>query len=364
MSATAAPIEESAAQPTNLPVAKGSPETAAIILSLLEPETAKAVAAYFDEGRLDRALDAYERLDMVDQAEMLSVVRSFNATLDGDLPVISGGTKRAASLRRLFSSQEELPALPGPDQEDEPLADPGSIAEGAEPEEVWRYVAALSPDKAVSLLQGERPGLVAAVLSRLSRDSAVAVLGSLDDATAARILLISLGEHAPTEDTYDAIAETLRQRAPSRLESVGLDTKAMLTRTSALLNAMQPRRQAALMKGIEQAAPAAHEQLAPNVLRFSTLPERLPKTIVPALFREMDDEVTDRALKLALETEVPVAEFLLSCISQRLAEMIRERVRERPAVSREEGEEAQALLMQTLVDWAEEDRFAFKPPKG
>jgi flagellar motor switch protein FliG len=79
------------------------------------------------------------------------------------------------------------------------------------------------------------------------------------------------------------------------------------------------------------------------------------------IFREVDRKVLDPAMKHALNVHTETAEFLFASISQRLAEQIRERIEEHPPISADEGEDAQAELLSTLIDWSEEERFAFKP---
>jgi flagellar motor switch protein FliG len=117
-----------------------------------------------------------------------------------------------------------------------------------------------------------------------------------------------------------------------------------------------------MLEEIRTSLPEKAEAIEAAIVRFSSLPERLPKTIVPQLFRELDETTLDHALSLAERKDPQVTEFFFSCISQRLAEQIRERIAEKPRAAEADGEAGQAALMMTLFAWAEEGRFAFKNP--
>ncbi|MEM7518201.1 MAG: FliG C-terminal domain-containing protein [Planctomycetota bacterium] len=336
------------------------PQRAAIILSLLEPDNARSIAEHFDEGRVDRAVEAFESLRMVGRRDLLATIKAFTTALEGDFPVVAGGQRRASVLAEALMDKASLAIHEG--EEPPVLENQGSVDEGADAEAVWAYVRALDPAKIGALLRKERPAVVAAVLQRISTESATAVLDALVDESATEVVRLVLSGRQPAPPTYNAIAESLRRNAADRIAEANQPSANPADQLAEVFNVMTASRQDAILEPLRVKQPGLVESLEGKLLRFEILHERLPKTIVPTLFRELDNKVVDPALKLGLQSHKETAEFLLGSISQRLAEQIRERIEESPALKPGEGEDAQTEIMKTLIAWCEEGRFTFKAP--
>lgn len=343
--------DHAAARPTRL----SGPERAAVVLSLLEPDLARSLAERFDDGRTERAIRAFENLPMLDRDELLGIVTDYIEALSGDVPVVAGGQRRASELANAL-------APPQTDSTQDGQGGAGGfLDEGAAPEDVWAYVRGLEPEKLAILLIEERAAVISAVLQRLDREGASAVLSALPQGKASDVTRLLLGGRKPTGRTYEAIAESLRRTAPQRLSASSERGLAPLE-IAEIFNCMPAATQQAILEPVRPEMAREIEALEAHLLSFPNLHERLPRTVVPSMFREIDRAVLDRALGHALKNQPETAEFLLGSISQRLAEQIRERIDDQPPFSDAEGEQAQANVMQTLIAWSEEDRFAFKKP--
>jgi flagellar motor switch protein FliG len=332
-------------------------QRAAVILSLLGENEARLVASHFDHGRVDRAVDAFRSLPMVSQEEVLRTVEDFNSVLSSALPVVSGGAKKAASLAKTLCPPTPLLAAPEEAADDEP----GSLDENAGEDAVWAYLAKMPPAKLGRLLGGERPALIAAAVRRLPDEAGETVLGQLDDEKACEVVHLIMTAKPLAEKTLGAVTEALRRQALALPAGAGLQRDPR-KKAVHVINAASPARQMVLLEGLRKSAPEDLKAVEDQILRFATLPDRLPRTAVPLLFREMEGKTLDRALQYASQTEPQTAEYLLSCISQRLAALVKDRIDEMPPISEEEGEEAQAQVMRNLIRWAQEERFAFKQP--
>ncbi|MCQ8184061.1 FliG C-terminal domain-containing protein [Parvularcula maris] len=333
------------------------PQRAAVILSLLGESEARLVASHFDHGRVDRAVDAFRSLPMVSQEEVLRTVEDFNHVLSSALPVISGGAKKAAVLAKTLAPPTPLLAPPEDAENDEP----GSLAEDAGEDAVWAYLAKMPPAKLGRLLGDERPALIAAAIRRLPDEAGETVLGQLEDDKACEVVHLIMTAKPLAEKTLGAVTEALRRQALAIPSGAGLqrDPKKKAVH---VINAASPARQVVLLEALRKSAPDQLKAVEDQILRFATLPDRLPRTAVPLLFREMDGKALDRALQYAKQTDPQTAEFLLSCISQRLAGLVKDRIADLPPLTEEDGEEAQAQVMRNLIRWAQEERFAFKLP--
>ena len=326
-------------------------ERVAVVLSLMEPERARALAAEWTPAEVDRVVAAYEGMGTLPRPVVLEVVAGFVTDLASPHPRVRGGHRQASALAEAI--------MPSPAEDEAPAgADAGDIGEGAPPEAVWVHAAGLAPGALARLVAGERPAVIAAVVTRLGEARGAALLAALDEDAAVPAALHLAGAPQLAPATMDAIAEALRgQAAGGGAKPEAEDGAGTLT---ALLNRCPQARQEAVLTPLR----ARDEDLAARVeaglIRFDTLTDRLPRTAAPALFREADQDVLDTALRHGAAHQPGAVDFLYSNISQRLAEQIRERVAERPMPDDAAGEAAQAQLIGTLMTWAEEGRFAFK----
>jgi flagellar motor switch protein FliG len=329
------------------------PVKAAIVLSLLDQDEAAAIAQQLKPGAVQKALETMQSMGLASQDMVEDALASFVSSLSTSLPLVGGGAGQTALLASKLRKEPVL--LPSPDDEkdgDELPAEPSA-------EEVWAYLSAQPVPKLVKLLEKERGPIVASVLRQLDVSKASAVLGALDPESASLILIHLIGDEPAAPETVDHLAEALGAgRIRSLFGKQGEDGDARSTR---LVQGLSPTRQQEILELIKAQIPAKAEAIEKAIVKFSSLPQRLPKTVVAQLLREIDDKTLDQALGLAMAREPEVADFLLSCISQRLAEQIRERIADKPRVAEADGEAAQAELMLLLLSWAEEERFSFKP---
>ena len=333
-----------------VPSALTAPQRVAIILSLLDPDNARALAERLEPGTVDRVIAAYEAMGTLPRPAVLEVIARFVAEMASPYPSVRGGARQAEALASAL-----LPEA-APDGAADGAPRLSSIAEGAEPDAVWAHVEGMEPPQLAGLLAEERVAVIAAAVPRLSDAKGGALLAALPEDTAARVARALAGGARVSPPTLDAIAESLRVRAASGGETEAApDGTAHLT---ALLNRCPYSRQEAVLAHLREADAEVATRIEAGLLRFASLAERLPRNAVPMLFREADQAVLDRALAHGLKANPEATEFLFSNISQRLAEQIRERVAETPTPDEADGEAAQATLIGTLLGWAEDGRFA------
>ncbi|WP_162178354.1 FliG C-terminal domain-containing protein [Parvularcula oceani] len=324
-------------------------ERVAVILSLLEPDMARSLAEELEYGGVDRVVTAFENMGTLPRPVILQVIASFVADLRNPNPFVRGGQRQAQALA------ERL--VPAPEIDFDSIVQPVAfgIGEGASPEAVWSYVAEMPPEDLAATLADERPAVIAIVLTRLPEAKGAALLNALREPLAVAAVRHIASGRSVSGETLDAIAESLRVRASAPDQAQGTDGSATLT---ALLNRCPLSRQEAVLAPLRESAAETAERVEAALLRFDTLADKLPRTAAPILFREAEQRVLDTALRYGAEASPEATNFLYSNISQRLAEQIRERVASLPMPSEEEGERAQAELIATLLEWAEDGRFS------
>lgn len=319
-------------------------ERVAVVLSLLEPDQARALAAGWSPQETDRVVAAYEAMGALPRPVVLEVVAAFVAELSDATLAVRGGARGAAALAGAIARAEAAEA---------PEA-PAELPPDAPPEAVWAHVASLPKDALLRLVRGERPAVAAAVIGQLPAPAGAALLAALDE-EAAVVAALRLAAPGLAPGTMDAIAEALREQAQAGAAAPGREDAGAGAVTGLLARCPQGR-QDAILEALREGAPTVADEVERTLLRFGSLPERLPRTAVPLLFREVPQETLDTALRHGAEAQPEAVDFLYGCVAQRLAEQIRERASEGPPPTRAAGEAAQAEVVGMVLAWAAEGR--------
>ncbi len=327
----------------------------AVVLSLLDPPQAKALAETLDAGAVDRVIAAYEDMRSVPKPVLLQIIAGFVAELRSKSPKVRGGRRGAAALAEAILD----PAADAND-EGEQETSLGSVAPGADPEAIWAYLEQMEPVLLSRMISNERPAVIAAILARVPEDKGGQIVTNLPETKAAAVVT-QMAQGAPVSQmTLDAITESLRRRASSAGsgDHAEEDNDA-LPRLTAILNRCPMSRQEAVLAPLRETAEEHAMAVEQGLIRFPNLGNLMPRNVAPMLFREIEETVLHTAVRFGAENATETVDFLYANISQRLAEQIRERIDANPMPSEEDGESAQAEVISTLLEWEKEGRFAF-----
>jgi flagellar motor switch protein FliG len=98
----------------------------------------------------------------------------------------------------------------------------------------------------------------------------------------------------------------------------------------------------------------SHEAKLPiiekGLFTIDALPEILPRNTVNVVFRQIDNAVMVKLLASLRDTYPPILEFLLTNISSRMADSMREEFKDMPAFSVDQVETLQREFLTTLMD--------------
>jgi flagellar motor switch protein FliG len=237
---------------------------------------------------------------------------------------------------------------------------PGATArlrvEAAQAQDVdpWPQVIDLGQDVLLALLAQESTEVAAIVLSKLPVARAAELLGRLPGERARRIThavsqtadilpaaVARIGRGLATE--YCARAEPAFAHPP-------------VQRLGAILNSSAPATRDALLEGLGHADPALADQVRRAIFTFADILDRLAPLDVPKVLRGVDSAVLVTAFAAAQAQGGPdaaAADFLLANMSQRMAENLREEIKERGRVKRAEAEAAMARIVGAIRERAD-----------
>jgi flagellar motor switch protein FliG len=283
--------------------------------------------------RLSRELGA---LGLVDRATMDSVAREFTEAL-GDLAMTVPGSVEAAlaGLDGKISPQ----AL-------QRLRDEAASQAGADP---WVQLRALEADDLVPLLEAESPEIGAVLLSKLPTARAAELLGRLPGARARRIAHAVARTADIRPEAVARIGAALAGQycgtgAPAFSQTPG-------QRVGAILNASTAETRERLLEDLATQDPDFAETVRQSIFTFADIPRRLAPLDVPGVIRDIPGADLVKALGSAQAAGgdlAAAADHILSNMSQRMADSLREEVAELGKVRKSDGEAAQAAVVTAI----------------
>lgn len=313
-------------------------EKAAVIVRLLLSEGAEPPLQSLPEHMQAALTEQIGRMRTVDRTTLRAVVEDFCARIDaiglsfpggidGALTMLDGhiSANAANRLRRLSSASTR--------------ADP------------WDRISGLEPERLLPVLEREAPEVGAIMLSKLPVARAAELLGMLPGDRARRLAhaVARTGSVAPetVRRIGLALAQELETQPPRAFEA---DPDA---RMGAILNLSA----AAIRDDVLSALDAEDTEFAAAVRKaiftFAHVPQRLDPRDVPKALRGVDQAVLMRALAGATGPLEPVADFLLSAMSQRMAATLREEVAALGKVREKDAEAAQTEIVGAIRDLAD-----------
>ncbi|MDF0602042.1 FliG C-terminal domain-containing protein [Psychromarinibacter sp. C21-152] len=212
----------------------------------------------------------------------------------------------------------------------------------------WGRLSQLDAARLRPLIEEESTEIGAVALSKLKVSKAAEILGLLPGTTARRLAYAMGQTSAVSPATVDRIgaalvaqidAETPRAFAGGPVERVG-----------AILNSSPAATRDEVLDGLDEADKAFADEVRKAIFTFSNIPQRLDPRDVPRIAREIDGAVLIKALAAALqsEREAASAEFVLSNMSQRLAQQMRDEMETLGKVKGKEGEDAMAAVVAAI----------------
>lgn len=307
-------------------------KAAMVVQLLLSDGQALPLSRLPEDAQLDLTRELGS-LRMVDRATLHAVAEEFLRDIEkigltapdgvaGALAVLSAHLSPGANARlRLEASQTK----------------------GADP---WPQIIDLSAGELVRLLQSESTEVGAIVLSKLPVAKAAEILGLLPGERARRITYAV----SQTADVMpDAVARIGRGLAA---EYCVIATPAFqhppVQRVGAILNSSLAATRDAVLEGLGSTDPDFADRVRKAIFTFRDIPVRIAPADAPKIIRAVEGAVLVTAFAFADTlggADAAAAAFLLANMSQRMADNLREEMKERGRIKKVDGEAALSRIV-------------------
>jgi flagellar motor switch protein FliG len=331
------------------------------VTTLLEPSTPLASPGRL--SRLQKAAVIYRMLGSLGMSLPEGALSpEEQAQIDGAMATLGGidPLELAAVvdefLMAVVPPESAPPALPGLPMADLPMIEPllpsfGSDGPAAA-EDPWERVVDQDPAVLVSVLESEAPEVGAVVLSKLKVSRAAELLGMLPGPHARRLTYaVSLiSDIAPRTVTRigEALAAELGKERPRAFSGGPVE------RVGAILNFSRAATRNDVLDGLDETDPTFATAVRKSIFTYLNIPARVGPRDVPKILKKVDQKVLVTALAASTTDETrPTAEFILTNISQRMAESLRGEVEEMGEVAAADGETAMTGVVAAIRELEE-----------
>ena len=311
--------------PIDAPISKQ--HKAAILLSVLIKAGAAPNLNDIATGSLKSIVDIMASFGEVDRRtvdlvilEFLSELQDFGLSMRGDLEDTLTSLQGHVSEKALDKIRKAYVRSPSVD--------------------VWVRVASAEAAQLQSCLDDEHLQVAATVLSKIPSTLAAQVLGGMEPARARETMLAIINSRKISSDVIELIGQSISE-ALFNEDGPSSFTKTPVERAGDIMNFAQSDIRDRLMEDFGQNDPDTAEKIRNLMFTFADIPDRVQQRDVSAITRTVDPEILLRALKNAPKE----AEFLLSGLSTRIADQLREELSELDPGKKKDAEAAMNELI-------------------
>ena len=325
------------------------PQKAAIILGILGPEAAGPILEQMSEASLRSFARAMSKLRRVRPDTVRKTVNEFLEELELVDETVEGGVAQAREILQDYIAEATLSRI----------FDDLEVPAAAK---IWKQLGSVDELALAEFLSREHPQTAAVVLSKLSSDHGARLLANLD-AEQARDILLGLTKTSTLDpNVVEAIGTSLNKDFLAH-QRQGDETFKPEERIGSIMNYATGEIRHAVLSYLDETQPELSEAVKAKMFTFQDIPTRVDRRDIAAVVRATDQEALLKALAGAVENAPETQEFMLSNISSRVAEQLREELEELGKVKIREAEEAQNVVVMAIRELESAGEFKTDRPR-
>ncbi|WP_240453879.1 flagellar motor switch protein FliG [Chachezhania antarctica] len=277
-------------------------------------------------------------MGLVDRRTLLNVVNEFTRALEGVGLTFPEGL--AGALQLLEGKISPLTAAR--------LRKEAGVKQAGDP---WARLRSLSADELQPLIEQESTEVAAVLLSKLDTPKAADLLSRLPGPLARRVAYAVSQTSKVTPEAVDRIGLALASQVDMR--PMMAFNEAPGERLGAILNEAAASTRDDMLVSLDEQDELFATSVRKSIFTFAHIPARVRPRDVATVLRAADPAQLRVALAYATdEDNKPAADFILSNISSRMADNIREELLEIGTPRRKEGEAAMAAVVLSIREQA------------
>lgn len=318
-------------------------QRAAVIIALLGEDAARPIVDKLDDTALANVVTALEHISVLAREELVEIVIDFLTQLRQSSGSMRGGRDRAREMLSGIVDPSRLNALYG--YEPEPLS-----FEPIDDGDIWSRLREREPKQVAEYLGRLPPNIIALILRKLDAGATSNILCLLPDEKVSPTLGFMVASANPDPGIDSAIERMITIEFLNNAEVAATEGEEHLETIGEVLSLIPNDKRDNLVNFLRSNHEAKLVAIQKGIFTIESLPDILPRNAVPVLFREIDNAQVVGVLASMRENYQAASEFLLSNISTRMADALREEVKAVPPMPKEVSDAFQRDFLTALMD--------------
>ena len=225
----------------------------------------------------------------------------------------------------------------------------------------WKRIADLPISRLKDIVGAESIQVVAVMVSKLDVSKAADLLSNLPGDVARRITYAMSMTDAVTPDAVDRIGLSLAAQLDAEPPKAFRGQPS--ERVGAILNFSRAATRDELLTALDEEDKGFAEEVRKSIFTFSHIPDRMNAIDVPKITRDVDQDVLAQVIAGAVaEIDKARMDFILSNISKRMADALREAAEDMGSVKPKEAEAAMNTVVRAIRDLADSGEITLLTP--
>ena len=323
-------------------------QRSAIVIAMLGEEAAKPIVEQLDDVELAHIASGLEALALLGKDELSQVVVDFLSHLRNT----SGGfVSGKATAKDIVANVINFRRQPDQSTEVDPFktAD-DNLKDSGDVRETWKEVEKFPVEKIADYLNRLTPNLVAIVLNRLSVTVSSEVFNYLEDDKLKLVMKHMVEAQELDPRLENVVTRMIEMEFLNTQQGASEVNTEHLAGIGEMLSLIPSEKREPLVQFLESDYASALSEIQGALFTIDSLPEILPRSAVPVVFRGMDmGEMVDLFATLqGVQSEV--FDFLIGNISSRLADQLKDKLSDHPALSPEDVDISQRNFLMRIMD--------------
>ncbi len=321
---------------------------AAIVVQFLLKEGAQVPLTALPEDSQIQLTQLLGEMRYIDRATMHSVIAEFSEELESiglSFPGDMAGALSALDGKISAQTAARLRKEAGVRQ----IGDP------------WKRLTDLPVSRLKLFVTSESTQVAAVMVAKLDVSKAAEVLGALPGDVARRITYAMSMTDAVTPDAVERIGLSLAAQLDS--EPPKAFRAQPSERVGAILNFSRATTRDDLLTALDEDDKGFAEEVRKSIFTFAHIPDRMSAIDVPKITRDVDQETLAKVISGAVaESDIRSVDFILSNISNRMADSLREVSEDMGEVKPKDAEAAMSTVVRAVRALADSGEIALTMP--
>lgn len=340
--------DPNAAPQANAPYISPS-QRAAVVIAMLGEEAAKPIVDRMDDHAVVRIAASLETISYLPREQLTEIVMDFLRHLRESSGALRGGPDTTREFLSGVLDENRLKVIYGGVVE-QPLEEQMPEPENKEDfSRLWGKFAKREPAHIVKYLSGLTPNIIGLILRNVDATLCSELICMMDEAIQPKILGELLDPPPASYEIDAVVARMVRMDFLLAPESEDEDDGTQLATVGEMLSLMPNERRSSLMNYVAESHASKLDQIQKGMFELSDIPKLLNRNFVPVLFKAMDQAFLLEALKCLEAQYAEVFEYLMTNISNRMADSLKTDLERVKAPTGEAGEQVEKDFLMKLM---------------